>query len=44
MNSPIAIVNGVAEPGRVDDGQGEVDAVLLEQDLAGLNSDGLLHP
>lgn len=41
---PIAIVDGIAEAGRVDDRQGEVDTVLLEQDFARLDGDGLLHP
>lgn len=39
---PIAIVHGVPEAGRVDDGEREVDAVLLEEHDAGLDAHGLL--
>lgn len=35
--SPVAVVHRVSEPGRVNDGERQLDAALLDQDL------GLLH-
>lgn len=37
LSSPVAVVHSVAEAGRVDDGEQQLDAPLLHQDL------GLLH-
>jgi hypothetical protein len=42
--SPIAIVHGVAKPGRVDDGESEIHPVLFQQHFARLHGNGLLHP
>ena len=39
-----AVVHGITKAGSVHDGQREVDAALLEEDIVGLHCDCLLQP
>lgn len=42
MHSPITVVNRITKTGRIDNGQRQIDAILLEQHLGGLHGDRFL--